>query len=1153
MPIAVILTALSVEYLALHSHLTDIQEKTSPLGMVYEQGNFIGNRQEWKVGIAEVGAGNIGAALAVERAISYFKPNIIFFVGIAGGIKDVAIGDVVAATDVYNYESGKVGEQFFTRPTLGKSTDALVQIAKSEARKSEWLQRLSDTPVSQPSVFVAPIAAGEKVVASRQSDIFQLLRTNYNDAIAVEMEGFGFLSAVFAHPNIKAIVIRGISDLIENKNDDSIETEIDRHNKASRHAAAFAFEILANFQLEDGNGTISEVESEDANATTNTLISKFENLNDSEKELLYLFAIEYNDFLTLKNLREKLFAKESSKLKDNCKIHLDELVKENFLIQDADKYILQSDMYTHVRKKFINEVSKEIQNQQLRLLKTHLLFSAQSEPTIKTRRINDILIFLKKELLIKNTEEEITKKLSSFLVDLNSQTELLENYAAGNILNILLQLNLKKDFSNFNLSNITVAHADLQDAFLEQANFINSDLTQSKFCEPLGCIHSIAFSADGTYFATGDAHGSIRIHNTENRRLCVLRNASHSQIWSIIFSPNNQKLASCTEDGSLSLWVVDSISDDQEITLYPDSKPFPSKYNGRILSVAFSWDGNILAIGVANIGIILQNVEISEPSKTLIHENVHCLAFNKTKNNTRLVSGSNNGSVKLWDIDSKESKDLKKQDNCTVRCLTFSPDGRKIASGGEDGKVRLWSDSNNWVNLSEINCKPIEISDPKIKQVRALAFSHDGKTLAIGCIDNESATHSSEHTIRLWSVEEQRWLEPLLNAHTHLIRSLAFCPKPERSNLLISGGDGRTIKFWDIQKRECIDVIKGYANRIWSITPSFDCKTFASCGEDSKIRILEQASNYKCIQSLSKHTDWVWSVAFNPNNDFLASGSEDHNILLWERNGENWEYKTTLKSHQERVRCVAFSPNNELLASTGNDKKVIIWDMNYIRNSIEKDKIIRDEFSHKDRVLSVAFSPNSQYIASSSRDKVIKLKNLVNKSFINFNETHDDQVHTIGFSLNNRTLVSGSFDKTLKIWHINSQNCTCIQTLKGHSAGILSVAFHPKNNNIVASAGHDRTIKLWNINNARCLSSVNGHKGTVESVTFSLDGKYLLSSSQDQTIKIWNISKNYDQINHIQTIELRNLYQDMKIAGIRGLSESQKSSLIDLGADSNVL
>lgn len=218
MPRAVILTALPVEYLAVRTHLTDLQEEMHPQGTIYERGKFVANGQAWKVGIAEVGAGNAGAAVEAERAIAYFKPDILFFVGIAGGSKDVAISDVVAATKVYGYESGKVGEQFFTRPTtLGQSAYALVHRAKREAGKTDWLQRLSSSLTSQPRVFVAPIAAGEKVVASKQSDVFNFIRASYNDAIAVEMEGFGFLSAAFAYLNIKAIVIRGISDLVEFK------------------------------------------------------------------------------------------------------------------------------------------------------------------------------------------------------------------------------------------------------------------------------------------------------------------------------------------------------------------------------------------------------------------------------------------------------------------------------------------------------------------------------------------------------------------------------------------------------------------------------------------------------------------------------------------------------------------------------------------------------------------------------------------------------------------------------------------------------------------------------------------------------------------------------------------------------------------------
>ncbi|MBD2100980.1 5'-methylthioadenosine/S-adenosylhomocysteine nucleosidase [Leptolyngbya sp. FACHB-261] len=263
MPSAVILTALSVEYSAVRTHLTDLQEKMHPQGTIYERGKFVANGQVWEVGIAEVGAGNAGAAVEAERAIAYFRPDVLLFVGIAGGIKDVAIGDVVAATKVYGYESGKVDNQFFTRPALGQSAYALVQRAKSEARKGEWLQRLSSSLTSRPHVFVAPIAAGEKVISSKQSDVFKFIRASYNDAIAVEMESFGFLSAVFAYPDIKALVIRGISDLIDGKNDDSVESEQVRQEKASHHASAFTFEVLAKFSLDNRSESMTALETQE--------------------------------------------------------------------------------------------------------------------------------------------------------------------------------------------------------------------------------------------------------------------------------------------------------------------------------------------------------------------------------------------------------------------------------------------------------------------------------------------------------------------------------------------------------------------------------------------------------------------------------------------------------------------------------------------------------------------------------------------------------------------------------------------------------------------------------------------------------------------------------------------------------------------------
>ncbi|EKU98202.1 nucleoside phosphorylase [Leptolyngbya sp. PCC 7375] len=268
MPLAVILTALPVEYLAVRKHLTDLKEEMHPQGTIYERGQFVTVSQQWEVGIAEVGAGNAGAAVEAERALNYFKPDVLFFVGIAGGIKDVDIGDVVAATKVYGYESGKVSEDGFApRPALGQATYAVIQRAKSEARKGEWVERLHNATSAKPQVFVAPIAAGEKVIASRESELFQFLRTSYNDAIAVEMEGYGFLQAAFAYPGIQTLVIRGISDLIEDKNADDPEkgNEENRQERASQNASAFAFEVLSKLEMEGAQSAEPEETSVEPN------------------------------------------------------------------------------------------------------------------------------------------------------------------------------------------------------------------------------------------------------------------------------------------------------------------------------------------------------------------------------------------------------------------------------------------------------------------------------------------------------------------------------------------------------------------------------------------------------------------------------------------------------------------------------------------------------------------------------------------------------------------------------------------------------------------------------------------------------------------------------------------------------------------------
>jgi nucleoside phosphorylase len=243
-PTVIVLTALGLEATAVLAHLQPVRQDELATGTLVEVGRFAGLTRETLVGVVEAGQGNLAAAGIAQEVISRYQPTVILMVGVAGGIKDVQIGDVVAATKVYGYESGKADKEFRARPDVGLSSYRLVQRARAEARRSDWLKPLGyagDAP-DAPRVLVAPIAAGGAVVASTRSPVFQFLRRAYSDAVAVEMEGRGLLETAYRN-NSDALVVRGISDLIDKK---AAADAAGSQPLAARNAAAFAFQVLAH-------------------------------------------------------------------------------------------------------------------------------------------------------------------------------------------------------------------------------------------------------------------------------------------------------------------------------------------------------------------------------------------------------------------------------------------------------------------------------------------------------------------------------------------------------------------------------------------------------------------------------------------------------------------------------------------------------------------------------------------------------------------------------------------------------------------------------------------------------------------------------------------------------------------------------------------
>ena len=113
LPTVVILTAIKEEYLAVREHLVQRVDATQK-STTYEAGVFeFKDKLVAKVIIRECGPKNTNAAQETERAIQYFAPNLILFVGIAGSRKpqNFSIGDVIYPTMIYSYEAGRSGKK----------------------------------------------------------------------------------------------------------------------------------------------------------------------------------------------------------------------------------------------------------------------------------------------------------------------------------------------------------------------------------------------------------------------------------------------------------------------------------------------------------------------------------------------------------------------------------------------------------------------------------------------------------------------------------------------------------------------------------------------------------------------------------------------------------------------------------------------------------------------------------------------------------------------------------------------------------------------------------------------------------------------------------------------------------------------------------
>lgn len=240
------------------------------------------------------------------------------------------------------------------------------------------------------------------------------------------------------------------------------------------------------------------------------------------------------------------------------------------------------------------------------------------------------------------------------------------------------------------------------------------------------------------------------------------------------------------------------------------------------------------------------------------------------------------------------------------------------------------------------------------------------------------------------------------------------------------------------------------------------------------------------------HTMLVWSAAFSPDGQRVASGSGDNTAQVWD--ATTGDHLNIYSRHTDSVYAVSWSPNGQRIASASYDKTVQVWDATF-----------GDPFytyrGHSSWVWTVAWSPDGRQIASAGGDGTVQVWSLAGNGQRFIYSGHTAPVFTVAWSPDGSRIASGGGDGTVQIW--NAADGSRLSTYRTQTSSIWSVAWSPDGKRI-AAAGDDKTVQIWNSADGQHLFVYPGHTDFVYTVTWSPDGKRLASAGDDKTVQVWD-------------------------------------------------